>query len=453
MDGVNWPRVRDILISIICVGILLWATGSFLGQFVHAIVLLMLAMAVAFLLSPMVNFLTKYMPRILGTLIVYLGVLAALIGLSYALVFSLINQVQKFSDTVTQYVTVDLPKLSEQLQQFLVDQKIPQQNIEAAIAQIQTQATSIAQSLVVNVPAMLLSVGDIFVNIMLVIVLSFYLTFDGHHIRDSLFRIAPKRSVPHLLIFEDALNRVVGNYLRGQLTLSFIIGLMAGLGCLLLPFGLRDYALIIGVLAFLFETIPMLGPILASIPAILISLLLPDPIHRTPWIIGYFILIQQLENNVLAPRIVGHAVGLHPVASTLALLIGAQLFGPFGALIATPVVATAWVVIASFYRSMRGETAEEILAKRRGVWPVRRSATRPLSDSTAASAEREGSEQTQYPQDVSVEGEHPPDFRAKSGEFHPPGAHTPGKVEQTNLLRPVPDDQQQRRSDLGEEEE
>ncbi len=136
MDRVNWSRVRDILISIICVGVLLWATGSFLGQFVHAIILLMLAMAVAFLLSPMVNFLTKYMPRILATLIVYLGVLAAMVGLSYGLVFSLIIQVQKFSDTVTRYVTVDLPKLSGDLQKFLVDQHIPQQNIDAAIAQI-----------------------------------------------------------------------------------------------------------------------------------------------------------------------------------------------------------------------------------------------------------------------------------------------------------------------------
>ncbi len=185
MDRVNWSRVRDILISIICVGVLLWATGSFLGQFVHAIILLMLAMAVAFLLSPMVTFLTKYMPRILATLIVYLGVLAAMVGLSYGLVFSLIIQVQKFSDTVTRYVTVDLPKLYGDLQKFLVAQHIPQQNIDAAISQMQTQATGIAQSLVVNVPAMLLTVGDIFVNIMLDSIVSLATTFAGN----SLFHL------------------------------------------------------------------------------------------------------------------------------------------------------------------------------------------------------------------------------------------------------------------------
>src|SRR5207245_5805603 len=171
-----------------------------------------------------------------------------------------------------------------------------------------------------------------------------------------------------LLLFEDALNRGVGNYIRGQLTLALLIGCLAGVGCAFL--GLKDYALIIAVLAFIFETIPMVGPALASIPAILISLLLPDPLHHTPWVIVYFIVIQLVESNILGPRIVGHAVGLHPIASIMALIIGAQLFGAFGALLATPIVAAAWVVIASLYHSARGETADQIMAHRRTGWVI-----------------------------------------------------------------------------------
>ena len=92
MERVNWQRVRDVLISIICVGILLWAAWSILSQFVHAIILLLLSMAVAFLLTPAVNLLAKwrYMPRVVATLIVYLGVLAILAGIGYALTFSLV---------------------------------------------------------------------------------------------------------------------------------------------------------------------------------------------------------------------------------------------------------------------------------------------------------------------------------------------------------------------------
>jgi predicted PurR-regulated permease PerM len=203
--------------------------------------------------------------------------------------------------------------------------------------------------------------------------------------------------MPHVLLFEDALNRVVGNYIRGQLTLALIVGVLAGLVCLSQGKSLGSYALIIGVLAFLFETIPMVGPTLASIPAILLSLLLPDPFPRTFWVIFWFFVIQMVESNILGPRIVGHAVGLHPVASILALLVGAKLFGAFGALLATPVVAAAWVVIASLYRSARGESPDEILSRRRPSWqmtirrpsvPLRkRQQTRAVSPRKATSTE------------------------------------------------------------------
>src|SRR5437588_12885309 len=109
--------------------------------------------------------------------------------------------------------------------------------------------------------------------------------------------IDPRRWMPHVLLFEDALNRVVGNYIRGQLTLAVIIGVLAGVGSAWL--GLSSYALIIGVLAFLFETIPMVGPTLASIPAILLSLLLPEPFPRTFWIVIYFVVVQMIESYVL----------------------------------------------------------------------------------------------------------------------------------------------------------
>jgi hypothetical protein len=132
------------------------------------------------------------------------------------------------------------------------------------------------------------------------------------------------------------------------------------------------------VLAFLFETIPMVGPALASITPIMLSLLLggPDIALRTSEIIIAFVIMQAIESNVLGPRIVGHAVGLHPVAAILALLVGTKLFGVFGALLATPVVAAAWVVLVSIYRSFRGETADQMLTRKRTPWTIRRSYSR-----------------------------------------------------------------------------
>lgn len=446
----NWQRTRDILISIICIGIILWATWSVVGQFLHAIVLLLLAMAVAFLLTPFVNLLNRYIPRVLATLVAYVIVLVAVAALSYAIVFSLIQQVLTFQNTVVNFFNV-LPNQFAAIQTTLVQNGIPQANITDALNQVRSQALSFASTLATNVLNIALIVTNTFIDVLLVVVISFYLTLDGKRIRNSIMSIVPKRWMKHALLFEDALNRVVGNYIRGQLTLAAIIGVLSGLGCVLL--GLQNYALIVGVLAFLFETIPMVGPALASIPAILLSLLLPDPFPRTFWILIWFIGIQMVESNVLGPRIVGHAVGLHPVASLLALIIGAQLFGAFGALLATPIVAAAWVVIASLYRSARGETADQILATKRTSWVfrsnnllsrrnrLRRTPTGTLIDDSPQSARR--------PKPLTAAHFDPlrhvpdgtePTSAAQEKETQNVSVKAPSvSVEHLDLLRPIPD--------------
>lgn len=379
MGKINWARSRDILISIICIGVIVWfAWGLVFGEFVTIFVLLLLSLAIAFLLTPLVNLLNRFLPRVLATLIAYALMIAVLGGVSYAIVFSLIQQVLTFQDTVINFFN-NLPQQYDAIITFLQQQGIPQANITDAINQIRSQVTNFATSAATNALNIVFIVTNTFIDIIIILVMSFYFTLDGEHIRNSLMGIFPERYKKPVELFEESLNRVVGNYIRGQLTLAVIIGVLAGVGCAFL--GLRSYALIIGVLAFIFETIPMVGPALASIPAILISLLLPDPFPRTFWIIIYFVCIQAVESNILGPRIVGHAVGLHPVASLLALIIGAQLFGAFGALLATPIVAAAWVVIASLYRSfILGQSADEILANRKKKgWVLRSPMTRPLT--------------------------------------------------------------------------
>ena len=370
MEHTNWQRTRDILISTICIGIILWAAWIIGGRFVDIIVILLISMAVAFLLTPLVNMLVRYkVPRLVATLIVFLIVVAAIGGIGSALVLSLIRQTQAFSSTIITYLN-RLPNLNS-FETFLQRQAgIPASTINQAIDQLRGQAVTYAQLAATNAINIVFFVTSAFLNVFLVGVLSFYFLLDGKRLRDSMISIVPQGQMSHVLVFEDALNRVVGNYIRGQLTLAAIVGVLAAVVCAIT--GLGQFAIIVGVLGFLFETIPMVGPALASVPALAISLLSPDPFPRTLWVAVAFIVIQLLESNILGPRIVGHAVGLHPVASILSLLVFAQLFGPFGALIATPLVAAMWVVIASIYRSARGETPDQMLAKKRAPWEMRR---------------------------------------------------------------------------------
>lgn len=360
MDQVKWQRRRDILLCIVCIGIIIWfAWNLLLGLFFHAILLLLLSMAVAFLITPGVNLLERNkIPRIFATILMYIIVLAGLFLLFSALAYSFIQQVFSFRDIVTRFF-VALPDQFRYLDDFLVKRGIPQANIDDAINQVRGQLVGFAQAAAANVVNIAFIMTNAFIDILLILVLSFYFTLDGKNIRHNLKSIVPDGQLKTFDVFEDALNRVVGNYIRGQLTLAAIIGVLAGVGCYFL--GLSGYAIIIAFLGFLFETIPMVGPTLATIPSVLISLLLPNPFPRTFLIIGYFVIVQLIESNVLGPRIVGHAVGLHPIAAILCLIIGVQLIGPFGALIATPIVAAAWVVIVSLYNSAKGKTADQML--------------------------------------------------------------------------------------------
>ena len=184
MGRVNWPHTRDVLISIICIGILFWAGWSIMSQFVHAIILLLLAMAIAFLVTPLVNFLNRSMPRIIATLLVFVIILAGLGGLCYALIFSLIQQITYFSNNLPSYIE-NLPTTYATFQKWLLLQGVSQDNITNTLNQLQSQVTVFLQNIVANVLNMVFVVTDILVNILLVVVLSFYLTLDGKRIRNA----------------------------------------------------------------------------------------------------------------------------------------------------------------------------------------------------------------------------------------------------------------------------
>jgi hypothetical protein len=165
-----------------------------------------------------------------------------------------------------------------------------------------------------------------------------------------------------------------------------------------------------------------------------------------------------IESYVLGPRIVGHAVGLHPIASILALIIGAQLFGAFGALLATPIVAAAWVVIASLYRSARGETADQMMAHRRTGWVIRppnsllprRRKTGALSNGSNTDI---GLMSVPVHEEEAVSKTHAQQENARSETTPTHVKATSIPLEHIDLLRPVPTSKEHSSSPTGEEEE
>jgi predicted PurR-regulated permease PerM len=151
----------------------------------------------------------------------------------------------------------------------------------------------------------------------------------------------------------------LGGWVRGELLLMLAVGVMSGLGYWVL--GLPN-PLLLAVLAALFEIVPMIGPILSSAPGILVALAATDPL-KVLLLAAYALLIQQIENNVLLPRIMGHTVGISPLVVLVGILVGGALYGLPGAFLAVPIAGGLQVVLA---HSLGAEDPEQAEAHRAG---------------------------------------------------------------------------------------
>jgi predicted PurR-regulated permease PerM len=185
------------------------------------------------------------------------------------------------------------------------------------------------------------------------LVIALYLTIDGDRVRRYVIQFLPFDRHEQALLVTERIGGRLGAWARGEAVLAGIIGGMTLVGALVL--GL-PYAGALALIAAVGELVPNLGPILAAIPLVLVGLLV-SPTHGLLALV-MAVVIQQLENNLIVPRVMSHAVNLHPVAVMVAILSGGELLGIPGALLAVPVLASLSVVIDEVQRerlARRGE--------------------------------------------------------------------------------------------------
>ena len=283
------------------------------------------------------------MPRFLAILIVYLIVLGALSTLLYLIVRTAIVQVISLSDYVRFLLTPGKSGQLTPLEQIVRSFGISQSQIASARDQVVTSIEGFAGSVV---PLLTGLVGAV-LDVVLVAVLSIYLLADGSRVSDWLRRNMPQQQ-GRLKYLLDTLQRVVGGYIRGQLLLCGLVGVLVGVGMQVIGV---PFVLLLGVLAFVFEFIPVLGTLVSGAICILLAL-------TKGWVIAvivlvYFVVVHVIEGDVVGPRIVGKAIGLHPVVSLAALIAGAELFGIRGALFASPVAGVLQALLIAIWVEWR----------------------------------------------------------------------------------------------------
>jgi predicted PurR-regulated permease PerM len=182
----------------------------------------------------------------------------------------------------------------------------------------------------------------LFISIV-VMVLAFYWTLDGPRIIQSFLMLIPqdqRESISELIV---AMETKVGFFIAGQGVLCLVIGIMALIAYLLI--GLPN-ALVLALMAGVLEAVPMIGPLLGAVPAALVALsIAPD---KLIWVIVATVVIQQLENSLLVPRVMRRAVGVNPFVTLLALFAFSSLFGIAGAFMAIPMAAIIQLLLNRF---------------------------------------------------------------------------------------------------------
>ncbi len=219
-----------------------------------------------------------------------------------------------------------------------------------------TQVVSVATVVARNVIG---GLAGAFVFFILLLLLTFYAAIDLPRLRDFVINLAPDDFSPEWAELWRRTGFAWSAFFRGQLILSVVIGttVWAGLTLIGVP-----GALALGVFAGIMEVIPTLGPILALIPAVFLALLqgstsYPDASHLTIMLIvlAMYIIIQQIENYVLVPRILGGSVGVHPALILIGVMVFAVQFGVLGAFVATPVLATLLIWFKFYHARILGQ--------------------------------------------------------------------------------------------------
>lgn len=346
-------------------GVVLYLFFSTLAQVQGALTTLVLGFGFAYLSSPVVRFFERIklprwlggqqVPRFLGVIAVYLGLLMFL-AVASLLLTQMASQIGSFAANIPNLVQPLIgwaQTLPDQVGRIQLSDNL-QALLNRASSSLQELLNGLSQALLGALRG-LLSQGGNLVNffasllggvfqLFTALTISIYFLYDLPKIAQAALKAFPEPYQPRVLEVASKLDKAVGGYVRGQLLVATLVGTFVGVGLWLVGIPL---AASLGFLAAVFNLIPFVGIIISSVPALLLAATLGfDKVVLTTLVLW---LSNQLEGNILGPRIVGQAIGLHPTTSIAAILVGSTLFGLTGALLAVPAAAFLKALYVDYY--------------------------------------------------------------------------------------------------------
>ena len=357
-----WLRALSVLGCAIAGIYLIGLVWQVVVEFADIILLFFLAWLVAFVLEPLVGTLVEgRLPRLAAIGLTYVTLLVWLILGVILLVPALSLQIVEVARNLPAYVeqaTTVLTAIQASVNEWLTGHGSPLLiDLKSALnpQDLSRRADALGPPILSNAIGFATGAATLLVQVVIMLILSFYFMVDGARLAESVITALPLRAQDDARFLIASIHRAFAGFLRGQMIQSLVGGIGTGLIMSALQV---DYALLSSVVAALVLLIPFLGPVLAVVLPVTIALLTHPEV--TLYLFIALLALQQVIFNVLAPRILSRQVGLHPLLVFFAVLTGARVAGVWGAIFGVPIVAVLTTMI-SFYRASQEERAARLL--------------------------------------------------------------------------------------------
>jgi predicted PurR-regulated permease PerM len=347
MDGLTqflaaWTPRRVITGTLVVLSVI--AIAYIMIHFYSVLVVIFIAFVISTAIRPLVNWLGRFkINPSLGVIIAYLLLLGILIGIVVVLAPIITHQLTAITGQIPKYYTDFRGMLSASRSAIIrtISTRLPSDPPMSLIGVAPNETA--AQDASVAVGQLLASLGNVGVALFTVIatlLLGFYWTLEGERVQRTLLSLVSteRREGARQLVAE--IQQTMGAYVRGQIILDISIGVMATIAYFMI--GLEN-ALVLGILAGILETVPILGPVLGAVPPALIALASGNT-NAFIWVVVATVIIQQAEGTFLVPRVMDRTVGVNAVVTLLAFAAFSSLLGLAGGILAVPLAAILQII-------------------------------------------------------------------------------------------------------------
>ncbi len=319
--------------------LLIFLIITFLYLIKEIVALIFIALILASAFDPWVDWFQKFrLPRSLSIIFIYLILISVVGAAIWLLVPAISQEISQLSNNLPNYYD----KIEEGINYFkgVALEKGAETTFQDSLDTLSTTLTSATT----KVFSTIFGIFGGIISFFLVLVITFYFTVEEEGLKNFIKSVSPSRMQPYIFRLIARIQHKLGLWLKGQLILSLIIFALVFVGLTIIGV---DYALLLAFIAGVFEIIPFLGPTLAAIPAAFFGFT-QSPITGF-LVIGLYVLIQQLENHIIAPKVMSKSIGLNPLIVIIVFLVGAKIGGVIGILLAVPVATAISVFLSDFF--------------------------------------------------------------------------------------------------------